>query len=415
MRALVLGGSVFVGKRLVQALLAGGHEVSVLNRGKTPTELPEGVGHLEADRTEIASMQAALGIQRVGRRVRRVGLRHGGRRQRHRRPARPVRRAGRRLRLRAARSWPTTSPSPGSSRGPRTCRSTRRAPPATGASRRSPSRRCSTVTRRRASRRSVVRPAAIYGPDNNIFDMETPMFLRLLQSRPILVPHGGLVATSYGHVDDLCEVMVAMAGQPAARGEIFNITAEGLTSARYVELLADIVGAEPDVVLDPRRRPPLHRTSGLRPPVRGPAPRHRQHRQGRAAARLPAPLRRQERSRRDVRVVPRAGLGRPDRAAARSGLGSELGLRGGGGAGREAAVTADERPVGRPSEGALWASVRRDRAEGRAPRTRRRPPHPPGRHPPRRAGHLRRAARARSDARPDRRAGRRARRCRPDR
>ena len=36
------------------------------------------------------------------------------------------------------------------------------------------------------SRRSVVRPAAIYGPDNNIFDMETPMFLRLLEHRPIL-------------------------------------------------------------------------------------------------------------------------------------------------------------------------------------------------------------------------------------
>ena len=63
---------------------------------------------------------------------------------------------------------------------------------------------------------SVVRPAAIYGPDNNIFDMEAPMFLRLRQSRPILVPHGGLVATSYGHVDDLCDVMVAMAGEPAA-------------------------------------------------------------------------------------------------------------------------------------------------------------------------------------------------------
>ena len=52
---------------------------------------------------------------------------------------------------------------------------------------------------------TVVRPAAIYGPDNNIFDMETPMFLRLLHGRPVLVPHGGLVAGSYGHVDDLCE------------------------------------------------------------------------------------------------------------------------------------------------------------------------------------------------------------------
>ena len=40
---------------------------------------------------------------------------------------------------------------------------------------------------------SVARPAAIYGPDNNIYDMELPMFLRLLQRRPILVPHEGLV------------------------------------------------------------------------------------------------------------------------------------------------------------------------------------------------------------------------------
>ena len=58
---------------------------------------------------------------------------------------------------------------------------------------------------------SVVRPAAIYGPDNNIFDMETPMFLRLIQHRPVLVPHGGLVVGSYGHVDDLCDAMITIA------------------------------------------------------------------------------------------------------------------------------------------------------------------------------------------------------------
>ena len=31
---------------------------------------------------------------------------------------------------------------------------------------------------------TIVRPAAIYGPDNNIFDMELPMFLRLIGHRP---------------------------------------------------------------------------------------------------------------------------------------------------------------------------------------------------------------------------------------
>src|SRR5438046_2147658 len=52
---------------------------------------------------------------------------------------------------------------------------------------------------------TVVRPAAIYGPNNNIYDMEAAMFLRLLQRRPILVPHDGLVVNSYGHVDDLVD------------------------------------------------------------------------------------------------------------------------------------------------------------------------------------------------------------------
>ena len=93
----------------------------------------------------------------------------------------------------------------------------------------------------------VARPAAIYGPDNNIFDMEMPMFLRLLQHRPILVPHGGLVVGSYGHVDDLCDALVAMATQPVARGHVFNVTGESLDVNRYIRVLADVVGVEPDV------------------------------------------------------------------------------------------------------------------------------------------------------------------------
>ena len=60
-RTLVLGGSVFVGRRLVHTLLEQGHEVTVLNRGKTPTELPGGVTRLVADRTDADQMRAALG------------------------------------------------------------------------------------------------------------------------------------------------------------------------------------------------------------------------------------------------------------------------------------------------------------------------------------------------------------------
>jgi nucleoside-diphosphate-sugar epimerase len=59
------------------------------------------------------------------------------------------------------------------------------------------------------------------------------------------------VAELYGHADDLCDLMVAMAGVPASRGEIFNVTAGGVTSLRCVTTLAEIVGVEPDIVLNP--------------------------------------------------------------------------------------------------------------------------------------------------------------------
>ena len=94
-----------------------------------------------------------------------------------------------------------------------------------------PSARSSSSTRRTGFPGSVARPAAIYGPDNNIHDMETAMFLRLRRGLPILLPHEGLVTTSYGHVDDLCRNLLEMAALPAAAGEIVNITGDGASVA----------------------------------------------------------------------------------------------------------------------------------------------------------------------------------------
>ena len=250
MQALVLGGSVFVGKRLVVTLQSAGYDVTVLNRGKTPTVLPAGVEHLAADRTDMGAMRTTLGdrewdaVHDVSGFVMAAGgsdigglieLLEG--------------RVGSYVFCSSIMAYdqslagifPWTEDLPSNPEGTATYGGFKAVAE-------------QLMLERYAATgfpASVVRPAAIYGPENNIYDMETPMFLRLLQSRPILVPHGGLVAGSYGHVDDLCELMVAMAQNPAARGEIFNVTAEGLTSQRYVTTLAEIVGAEPDIVLIP--------------------------------------------------------------------------------------------------------------------------------------------------------------------
>jgi len=98
---------------------------------------------------------------------------------------------------------------------------------------------------------TIARPAAIYGPYNNIYDMEAAMFRRLFERRPVLLPYHGLVVGSYGHVDDLCRALLIMAAHPSAVGEVFNVTTSSVTSAAYVATLAEVVGVEPDVVLVP--------------------------------------------------------------------------------------------------------------------------------------------------------------------
>lgn len=51
MRLLVLGGTQFVGRHLVEAALAGGHDVTLCNRGLTNAELFPDVPRIVADRT----------------------------------------------------------------------------------------------------------------------------------------------------------------------------------------------------------------------------------------------------------------------------------------------------------------------------------------------------------------------------
>ena len=58
MKVLVMGGTQFNGLALVRELARHGHDVTVLNRGKTPVELPRGVRRLFADRTAFSDAEA---------------------------------------------------------------------------------------------------------------------------------------------------------------------------------------------------------------------------------------------------------------------------------------------------------------------------------------------------------------------
>jgi len=254
MRALVLGGSVFVGRRLVERLVTEGHPVAVLNRGVTPTALPAEVEHLVADRTDMEAMSRVLAgrewdaifdvsgfvmVAGGGDIAGLLDLVDGS--------------VGHYVYVSSIMAYdqsqlgvfPWHEELDIDRSGPRSYGGFKAMAES------------AMLTRHAATGFpvTVVRPAAIYGPCNNIFDMETPMFLRLIQRRPILLPHGGLVTGSYGHVDDLCRMMVGMIGVDAAKGEVFNATAEAVTTSHYVATLAAIVGVEADVVMVPDDRP----------------------------------------------------------------------------------------------------------------------------------------------------------------
>ena len=247
MNALVLGGTVFVGRSLVDHLLHAGTTVTVLNRGRTADDLPAEVRRIVADRTDVDSMRAALRgttwdavfdvsgfvMAAAGGDIQDLLELVDGN-------------VGAYVYVSSIMAYdqsmvgvmPWTEDLPSDTGGTASYGGFKALTEAAMLDR----------FTRTGFPVAIVRPAAIYGPRNNIYDMETPMFLRLLQQRPILLPHSGLVTASYGHVDDLCAAMLAVASCIAARGRVLNITAEAVTTRRYIHTLAAVVGVEPVIV-----------------------------------------------------------------------------------------------------------------------------------------------------------------------
>src|SRR5690554_1789918 len=64
MKILVIGGTQFMGRRIVERLLAGGHDVSVLHRSATH-DLGPHVRNLKADRADLESVRRLIADQRV--------------------------------------------------------------------------------------------------------------------------------------------------------------------------------------------------------------------------------------------------------------------------------------------------------------------------------------------------------------
>src|SRR6266568_5715528 len=53
MRILIIGGTRFIGPRVAERLITGGHEVTLFHRGQTEAEFPGPVNHICGDRRDL--------------------------------------------------------------------------------------------------------------------------------------------------------------------------------------------------------------------------------------------------------------------------------------------------------------------------------------------------------------------------
>jgi nucleoside-diphosphate-sugar epimerase len=246
MKCLVMGGTQFNGLALTRELAKHGHDVTVVNRGKTPVALPLGVRRRFADRADAGALTRALGddawdvVYDVNayrpEDVKLMAERLRGR-------------VGHYVFISSTVIYAASDRLPIAEDFPLD---------------RSPEQNeygrwkieCEDLLvrewREHGFPATTVALSMVFGPNNILPDREQRMFARLLQGRPILIPGDGSTLAQIGHVEDQARALRMLAGKPVGLGRRYNLTGADYFSADgYVDTFAAVVGVKPDKVYIP--------------------------------------------------------------------------------------------------------------------------------------------------------------------
>jgi len=254
MKVLVIGGTRFVGLRLVRLLAREGHDVTILNRGKTQAELPPAVKRLYADRRNPDEVRQVLKGQDfevvydiTGYQVRNLE---------------PI------VAMLAGRINHYVFQSTGAVYAPSELLPIREdfpiitpeTAPVGEAIYALEKMECEQFLLQMFKEKgfpvTIFRCPVIYGPENWMDEREGSYFFRLLQGRRILIPGNGATLIHYVHVDDVARAYLTAAGRKEVLGQIYNIAGdEAITIDGYIDAIARAVGVparkvylEPQVV-----------------------------------------------------------------------------------------------------------------------------------------------------------------------
>lgn len=251
MRILVIGGTQFIGRHLVDALLAAGHRVTMLHR-KARRLFAGRAEQLLASRDDETAVRRVLKGRRFdavfdnaydwanGTTAAHVGFMADA-------CAHP-----------GLKRYIFTSTVAVYGDGQAMCRET--APLVTSnaspyALNKAESERLLFRLHKRSGFPAVtLRPPFVYGPHNNFY-REQFFWDRLRLGRPILIPGDGRALMHFVYVKDLARLALAALGNGAAVGHAFNAAhSEPLSQTDAVRLMARVAGVEPTLVRVPRKR-----------------------------------------------------------------------------------------------------------------------------------------------------------------
>ena len=241
-----MGGTQFNGFALVRELVRTGHDVTILNRGKTEAPIPRSVKRLICDRTDADAMRTTLGglefdcihdvsayrpedVQQM------VDIFRG--------------RTGHYIFASSTVIYAATNSLP-ISEGHPVDRS--EAQNEYGLNK----LLCEDILvrehRENGFPASLTAYSMVFGPRNIIPEREQRMYMRLLAGRKVLIPGDGTTLGQIGHVEDEARALCAMMQNPKTFGRRYNLTgAECYTDEGYVDTFAEVVGVAPEKVFMP--------------------------------------------------------------------------------------------------------------------------------------------------------------------
>ena len=246
MKVLVIGGTQFNGFHLVRELVRTGHEVTVLNRGKTEAPLPESVQRLRCDRTDADEMRKVL-HGRDWDCVHDMCAYH---------PADVERMTeileGRTGHYVFASSTVIYAPTHDLPITEGHAVDTGPAQNEYGLHKWLCEQHLVRAHRERGFPATVVAFSMVFGPRNILPDREQRMFKRLLLGRPVLIPGDGTTLGQVGHVEDEARALRMMMQNPKTFGRRYNLTGgDFYTDEGYVDIFAEVVGVKPEKIFIP--------------------------------------------------------------------------------------------------------------------------------------------------------------------